>query len=133
MSKAKITTFLMFNGKAEEAMKFYTALFKDSRIVDITRYKENEGGTPGSVMLATFILAGQEYKCIDSSEVHDFKFTPAISLYVDCKSVEEIDYLFTALSVGGKVFMALGHYGFSERFGWCEDRFGLSWQLGYDG
>jgi len=69
--------------------------------------------------------------CIDSPSVHEFTFTPSISLFVDCESVEEIEKLYSALSKDGKEFMPLGEYGFSEKFGWCQDRFGVSWQLTY--
>ena len=125
----KIKTFLMFEGKAEEAMNFYTSLFEHSEILNITRYKENEAGAEGTVVHATFVLNGQEYMCIDSAFKHDFKFTPAMSLYVNCESEEEIDRLYGQLSQGGNVLMPLAPYPFSEKFGWIADKFGVSWQL----
>ncbi len=124
----KITTFLMFQGRAEEAMNFYTSLFKGSRIVSIERYGPQGPGTEGSVLHAVFSLGDQEFMCIDSNVEHGFTFTPAMSLYVSCGS-EEIDHLFENLSQGGQVMMPLGCYPFSERFGWVSDRFGVSWQL----
>ena len=80
-------------------------------------------------MKAGFTLAGQEYLCIDSQIAHGFSFTPAISIYVNCVSEQEIDNLFSKLSDGGAVMMPLSSYPFSEKFGWCSDKFGVSWQL----
>jgi predicted 3-demethylubiquinone-9 3-methyltransferase (glyoxalase superfamily) len=125
----KITTFLMFEGKAEEAMNLYTSLFKGSQIVNITRYGPGEAGAEGSVMHATFTLNGQEFMAIDSSMKHEFTFTPSMSLYVRCESEAEIDALFATLSQGGKVMMPLDRYPFSQKFGWLADKFGVSWQL----
>ena len=125
----KFTTFLMFTGQAEAAMKLYTSLFKQSAIVNITRYGANDMGAEGSVQHATFTLNGQEFMCIDSAAVHAFTFTPSISLYVRCESEEEIDRVFAALSAGGQVLMPLGQYPFSRKFGWLSDKFGVSWQL----
>jgi predicted 3-demethylubiquinone-9 3-methyltransferase (glyoxalase superfamily) len=125
----KITTFLMFEGRAEEAMNFYTSLFKQSEISHITRYGPNEGGAEGSVMQAVFSLNGQAFMCIDSPAKHEFTFTPAMSLYVTCETEAEIDTLFEKLSAGGAVLMPLTSYPFSERFAWISDKFGVSWQL----
>jgi predicted 3-demethylubiquinone-9 3-methyltransferase (glyoxalase superfamily) len=125
----KITTFLMFDGTAEEAMSFYTSLFAGSSILSITRYGPGEAGPEGSVLHATFSLGGQEFMCIDSSAEHAFTFTPAVSLYVNCETEREIDALFEKLSQGGEVLMPLAPYPFSERFGWVADRYGVSWQL----
>lgn len=128
-SKQKITTFLMFEGRAEEAMNFYISLFEQSEIISITRYGANDGGEEGKVVHAVFSLNGQEYMCIDSVVKHQFTFTPAISLYVTCETEDEIKGLFEKLSQDGKVLMPLASYPFSEKFGWVEDRFGVSWQL----
>ncbi|MEU6999748.1 VOC family protein [Nonomuraea sp. NPDC046570] len=125
----KITTFLMFEGTAEEAVTFYTSLFDDAEIRTITRYGAEGPGAEGSVQLALFTLAGQEYLAIDSSMPHDFTFTPAVSLYVQCDSEEEIERLYAALAEKGQPLMPLNSYGFSRRFGWTNDRFGVSWQL----
>ncbi len=127
--RQKITTFLMFEGRAEEAMTFYTSLFDDGEILRIERYGPEGPGPEGSVVQATFSLAGQTFMAIDSWVSHEFTFTPAISLYVHCESVEEIDRLYGALSEDGAVMMELGEYPFSERFGWVADRFGVTWQL----
>lgn len=130
---SKITTFLMFEGNAEEAMTFYTSLFDDSEIVRITKYGPDGQFGPdaeGTVQHALFILKGQPYMAIDSFG-HDFTFTPAISLFVECNSEEEIETLYEKLSDGGEVAMPLNNYGFSTKFGWVQDRFGVSWQLNY--
>ena len=124
-----ITTFLMFDGKAEEAMNFYVSIFKNSAVVNIKRYGAGETGAEGSVMSAKFSLNGREFMCMDSPVRHDFTFTPATSLFVDCGTACEIDHLFSRLSEGGQIFMPLGSYPFSERFAWIADRFGVSWQL----
>jgi predicted 3-demethylubiquinone-9 3-methyltransferase (glyoxalase superfamily) len=125
----KVTTFLMFTGQAEAAMNLYTSLFKQSAILNITRYGANEAGAEGSVQHATFTLNGQEFMCIDSNPVHAFTFTPSMSLYVRCATEEEIDAVFATLSHDGQILMPLDRYPFSQKFGWLTDRFGVSWQL----
>ncbi len=125
----KITTFLMFEGDAEAAMTFYASLFDEARIESITRYGAGGAGAEGSVELATFSLAGQRFMCIDSPAKHDFTFTPAVSLFVRCEDEAEIERLYGALAEGGTELMPLGSHGFSARFGWVNDRFGVSWQL----
>ncbi|MFD5259563.1 MULTISPECIES: VOC family protein [Bacillus] len=125
----KITTFLMFEGKAEEAMNFYTSLFDQSEIVSISRYDENGPGKEGTVIHATFTLNGQEFMCIDSYVNHNFTFTPAMSLYVTCDTEEEIETVFHKLAQDGAVLMPLGAYPFSKKFGWLNDKYGVSWQL----
>jgi predicted 3-demethylubiquinone-9 3-methyltransferase (glyoxalase superfamily) len=125
----KITTFLMFAGQAETAMKLYTSLFARSEIVNVVRYGPDEEGAEGTIRHATFTLGGQQFMCIDSNIEHGFSFTPAISLYVNCEDEEEIDRLFAALAQDGEVLMPLATYAFSEKFGWVADRFGVSWQL----
>ena len=125
----KIKTFLMFEGKAEEAMNFYISLFPGSSIVSISRYGNEGPGAEGSVVQAVFSLGGQHFMCIDSHVKHQFTFTPSISLFVQCETEEELDRLFASLSENGQIMMPLGNYGFSRKFGWCADRFGVSWQL----
>ncbi|HDR6311292.1 TPA: VOC family protein [Bacillus cereus] len=125
----KITTFLMFEGNAEEAMNFYTSLFDQSEIVNISRYDENGPGKEGSVIHATFTLNGQEFMCIDSYVKHAFTFTPSMSLYVTCETEEEIETVFHKLAQDGSVLMPLGSYPFSKKFGWLNDKYGVSWQL----
>ena len=125
----KITPFLLFEGKAEEAMNFYVSLFENSRVTSIKRYGPGEAGAEGSVMQAAFSIAGQAVMCIDSPMKHGFTFTPSMSLFVDCGSEDEIDTLFAKLSESGQVMMPPGNYGFSRKFAWVSDRFGVSWQL----
>lgn len=125
----KIMTFLMFEGRAEEAMNLYTSLFEDSGIASIDRYGPNEAGPEGTVRQATFTLRGQTFMCIDSAIQHSFTFTPSISLFVTCETEEEVENVFGKLSEGGQVLMPLEAYPFSRKFGWVQDKFGVSWQL----
>jgi predicted 3-demethylubiquinone-9 3-methyltransferase (glyoxalase superfamily) len=129
----KITTFLMFEGNAEEAMSFYTSLFEDAEVISLARYGADGPGREGTVQLATFALAGEQYMCIDSPAKHEFSFTPAMSLFVNCADEAELDRLYAALGEGGTELMPLGNYGFSPKFGWVNDRFGVSWQLNLPG
>lgn len=126
---AEMRPFLMFAGNAEEAMTFYVSLFEDGEIIDIARYGAGAAGPEGTVMLARFKAAGQTVLCIDSPIKHAFDFTPSFSFFVDCGSEAELERLYGALSDGGSELMALGDYGFSRRFGWVNDRFGVSWQI----
>jgi predicted 3-demethylubiquinone-9 3-methyltransferase (glyoxalase superfamily) len=125
----KFTTFLMFAGKAEEAINFYVSQFPGSQVLSITRYGPGQGGAEGTVMQATFTLVGQQFMAIDSSVEHAFAFTPAISIFVNCESEGEIERVYRALSEGGQVFMPLGPLPFSAKFTWLADRYGVSWQL----
>lgn len=125
----KVRPFLMFEGKAEEAMKFYVSLIPKSELVDIVRYGPGGPGPEGSVMKATFSVGGQAVMCIDSFVKHNFTFTPAFSFFVDCESEAELERLFAALSQGGATLMPVGNYGFSRKFAWVNDRYGVSWQL----
>jgi len=124
-----VATFLMFYGTAEEAMRLYVSLFPGSAITRLERYGPDEGGPEGSVKRAHLQLGGQELMCFDSPVKHDFTFTPSISLFVECESAAELEDVFGRLAEGGTVLMPLDDYGFSTRFGWLNDRFGVSWQL----
>lgn len=126
---SKVTPFLMFQGTAEAAMNYYISLIEDSEITSITRYGANQPGDEGTVMLATFSLKGQEFMCIDSNIKHEFTFTPSFSIYITCDSDEEINGLYENLSSGGALLMPIDNYGFSKKFGWVVDKFGVSWQL----
>jgi predicted 3-demethylubiquinone-9 3-methyltransferase (glyoxalase superfamily) len=128
----KISNFLMFEGNADAAMNFYLSLFENSKVEHILKYGHNQGGVEGTIMHAIFTLNGQQFMCIDSSVKHQFSFTPAMSLYVDCGSEAEVDELFNALSAGGQVLMPLSAYPFSKKYAWVNDRFGVSWQLSYN-
>jgi predicted 3-demethylubiquinone-9 3-methyltransferase (glyoxalase superfamily) len=126
----KVTPFLMFQeGNAEEAMNFYTSLIEDSAITNIVRYGANESGDEGTVMQATFTLKGQKFMCIDSNIKHQFSFTPSFSIFVTCNTEEELDNLYQKLIEDGQALMPIGDYGFSKKFGWLNDRYGVSWQL----
>ena len=130
----KTTTFLMFVGeqcgKAEEAMRFYTSLFKNSEIKSIERWgKDEPGGKEGLIKKATFAIDGQEYIVSENTMNHAFTFTPAISIFVECDTEDEITTLFQKLSDKGGVTMPLDNYGFSKKFGWTADKYGVSWQL----
>jgi predicted 3-demethylubiquinone-9 3-methyltransferase (glyoxalase superfamily) len=128
--KTQITTFLTFQeNNAEQAMNFYTSLFSNSKIIDIQRYGKDGPGKEGSVMVATFELNGKEFICSDSFVKHDWNFSPAISNWVACKDEDELNTLFSRLQENGKVMMPLDNYGFSQKFGWVADQFGISWQL----
>ena len=125
------TPFLMFEGKAEEAMRFYTSLIPGSEILEIARYGRGEPGPEGTVKRAVFRVGDQAVMCIDSFVKHGFTFTPATSLFVECSSEEEIGKLAQRLAEGGSTLMPLGSYGFSRQFAWVNDRFGVSWQLNW--
>lgn len=131
----KVMPFLMFQeGKAEEAMNYYTSLIEESEITTINRYGANESGDEGTVMQATFTLKNQEFMCIDSNVRHAFDFTPSFSIYLTCDTETEINELYqTLLEKEGEALMPLGDYGFSKKFGWVNDRYGVSWQLNLDG
>jgi predicted 3-demethylubiquinone-9 3-methyltransferase (glyoxalase superfamily) len=113
----KITPFLWFDNNAEEAMNFYVSVFKNSRIVRVTRYGDAGPGPKGTVMSATFELEGQEFFALNGGP--QFQFTPAISFFVNCETQQEVDELWEKLSAGGK----------KERCGWLKDKYGLSWQI----
>jgi predicted 3-demethylubiquinone-9 3-methyltransferase (glyoxalase superfamily) len=125
----QITTFLMFEGNAEKAMRFYVSALPDSRIESISRYGDEGPGPAGTVQVAEFTLSRRRFMCIDSFVKHGFTFTPATSLYVGCETEAEVDALFAKLSEGGQVLMPLDAYPFSRRYAWINDRFGVSWQL----
>jgi predicted 3-demethylubiquinone-9 3-methyltransferase (glyoxalase superfamily) len=127
---SKVTPFLMFTGRAEEALQFYAGLFDDAAFEVIERYGPEGPGAEGSVMHARLRIGDQALMAFDSPPVHAFDFTPSLSLFVSCASEEEIERLFAALSEGGVVMMPLStEYGFSAMYAWLSDRFGVSWQL----
>jgi predicted 3-demethylubiquinone-9 3-methyltransferase (glyoxalase superfamily) len=113
----KITPFLWFNNNAEEAMNFYVSIFKNSKILNISRYGKGGPGPEGTVMTATFQLDGQEFSALNGGP--EFPFTEAISFFVDCQSQAEVDELWDKLSAGGEI----------SRCGWLKDKYGLSWQI----
>jgi predicted 3-demethylubiquinone-9 3-methyltransferase (glyoxalase superfamily) len=125
---SSVTPFLMFDGSAEAAMNLYVTLFRGT-VKRIQRYGPGEPGKEGSVKRADFTIAGQEVVCIDSPIKHAFTFTPSVSFFVECESEAELDAALRKLSEGGAVLMPADNYGFSAKFAWVNDRFGVSWQL----
>src|SRR3954451_5179916 len=127
----RIATALMFvgeqYGKAEEAMNLYVSLFADSRLEHVERFGDDADEAAGKH--ARLTIACREYTAMDSGGRHEFGFTPALSLAVECDDKGRLDAAFAALADGGEVLMPLGDYGFSAKFGWLNDRFGVSWQL----
>jgi len=114
----KITPFLWFDNQVEEAVNFYTSIFKNSKVLSMTRYGEAGPGPKGTVMIAAFQLDGQEFMALNGGP-QDFHFTEATSFYVDCKTQDEVDELWTRLTEGGE----------EGQCGWLKDKYGLSWQI----
>jgi predicted 3-demethylubiquinone-9 3-methyltransferase (glyoxalase superfamily) len=125
----EINPFLMFESGAEAAMNFYVSLFAGAKIESLVRYGPEGPGAEGSVRQASLQLLGRTFEFFDSPVRHAFSFTPALSFAVSCDDQAEVDRLFTRLSEGGQVLMGLDEYPFAKRFGWVNDRFGVSWQL----
>lgn len=119
----------MFEGKAEEALDFYVSTIPNSRVVAIDRYGADGPGPEGSVKTATFSISGLTVICSDSYVHHAFTFTPSTSLFVACASEDELHRRVDALGAGGEFLMPLDNYGFSRKFAWLNDRYGVSWQL----
>ena len=113
----KITPFLWFDDKAEEAMKFYVSIFKNSKVLNISRYGKNAAYPEGTAFMVTCQLDGQEVMALNAGP--QFKFTEAISMFVNCETQSEVDELWEKLSEGGK----------KGQCGWLKDRYGLSWQI----
>jgi predicted 3-demethylubiquinone-9 3-methyltransferase (glyoxalase superfamily) len=113
----RITPFLWFDDKAEEAVEFYTSIFKNSKIGRISRYGEEGPGPKGTLMTATFQLNGQEFMALNGGPY--FTFSPAISFFVNCETQEEVDELWEKLSEGGE----------KQQCGWLKDKYGVSWQI----
>lgn len=137
----KTTTFLTFVGEhcgnAEEAINFYTSIFPNSEIKSITKYAEGEaGGSPELIKYGLFTLNGTDYMVSESNYKHAWSFTPAVSIFISDKSEDLIQTLFEKLSSNdGQIMVPLddykgeGDYGFGKKFGWCEDKYGISWQF----
>lgn len=123
-----VVTQLMFEGNAEGAMNFYVSLFGGS-VTAVQKYGAGGPGKEGTIVRAEFTIAGHRLACIDSPAPHAFTFTPSASLFVECADEAELDKAFAALSEGGGVLMPPNNYGFSKKFTWVNDRFGVSWQL----
>lgn len=124
----KITPHLWFDNNAEEAAKFYTSIFKDSKLKNVTTLHNTPSGT---VEIFTVEVLGQEFTLISAGPL--FKFNPSVSFLVACSTKEEVDGLWKKLSEGGTALMDLGEYPFSEKYGWMQDKYGLSWQIMFMG
>jgi predicted 3-demethylubiquinone-9 3-methyltransferase (glyoxalase superfamily) len=117
MQMQKISPFLWFDGNAEEAANLYVSTFKDSKILNVARYGDAGPGPKGSVMTVTFELEGQQFMALNGGP--HYKFTPAISFFVNCETQAEVDHLWAKLSEGGR----------EVQCGWLQDKFGVSWQI----
>ena len=124
-----VTPFLMFEGQAQQAMDLYTRVLPDSEILDVERYGPDGPGPENTIIRATMSLRGQTVVVSDSYISHNFTFTPAFSLFVTCEDEADLERLVADLGEDGRTLMPLDNYGFSQRFAWVEDRFGVSWQL----
>jgi predicted 3-demethylubiquinone-9 3-methyltransferase (glyoxalase superfamily) len=124
-----VTPFLMFEGRAEEAMDRYVAAIPGSHVLLLERHGANGPGAEGTVAHGEAVLAGQRVRFFDSPTPHAFTFTPALSLFVTVDTEDELDRIVDALAVGGSFLMPTGDYGFSRRFAWLNDEFGVSWQV----
>ena len=127
----RITPFLWFDNQAEEAVEFYASVFNESKREKSTHYNEaisNASGQPkGSVMTVPFQIYGQNFIALNGGPI--FKFNPSVSFFVNCKTADEVQTLWDKLSAGGKALMPLDKYHFSEKYGWIEDKYGVSWQI----
>jgi predicted 3-demethylubiquinone-9 3-methyltransferase (glyoxalase superfamily) len=113
----KITPFLWFDGKAEEAANYYVSIFKNSKINHVSRYGDAGPGPKGSVMIVSFQVEGQSFTALNGGP--QYKFTPAISLFVNCEDQAEVDHLWEKLSTGGA----------TQQCGWLTDKYGVTWQI----
>jgi predicted 3-demethylubiquinone-9 3-methyltransferase (glyoxalase superfamily) len=131
----KITPHLWFDNQAEEAAQFYISLFPDSKIGTVTYYDKASalvsGQAEGSILTLEFELAGQQFAGLNGGP--QFQFNPSISFHLKCATKNEVDELWNKLSDGGDILMPLAEYPFSERYGWCNDRYGVSWQVIFTG
>ena len=127
-----VTPFLMFQGhNAQEAIDFYLEVIPDSRVQEIQHYGESNPDHADLIMFATVTIGGQDVKFSDSPIKHAFDFTPSFSFLIECESEEELKTLASHFEKNGRVLMPIDSYGFSTKFAWVEDRFGVSWQLTY--
>ena len=128
MAKSIGFHLLFQNGQAKEAVERYGEIFEDFELRRLDLYDGNNG-PEGQVKVAEFLVHGQRFVCIDSPIPHEWDMTPGVAPLIECDDDAEMERLFDELQHGGKVMMPLGDYGFGRRFGWIEDRFGVSWLL----
>lgn len=136
MKTSPFLTFVGDNcGKAEEAVRYYTSIFPNSEIKSMTKFSEGEmGGNPDLIKLAVFTLNGIEYMASENNFKHEWSFSPGISIFVTCSTESETQQIWDKLSEGGQVMVPLDNYETAEfnlgkMFGWCADKYGVSWQL----
>lgn len=138
--RQKLSIFLTFHGNAEEAMNFYTSVFENSEIVHVIRARaEDAGWTEGTLQYGIFKIAGQQVICMNTpppgsrpyntAPWHEFRFNPAITIYVERDSKEDFDKLYEALTESGEIYLPAQSYGFSPKFAWVNDRYGISWRI----
>lgn len=125
---SNVSNFVMFQGDAQQAIDLYSELFAGFQVQQLLHFDERDGG-PRRIKQATIDFDRHNLVFIDSPVSHDFSFTPAVSLHVNLATEAELERIFARLAEGGEVLMPIDDYGFSARFGWLNDRFGLSWQL----
>lgn len=125
---SNVSTFVMFQGDAQQTIDLYSELFPGFRVQQVQHYDEHDSG-PRRVKYAAIDFERHNLVFTDSPVSHDFSFTPAVSLHVNLATDAELERIFARLAEGGEVLMPIDDYGFSARFGWLNDRFGLSWQL----
>lgn len=124
-----ITPFLMFKGNATEAISLYRDAFVDCKVVSLERYAAGGQGVEGTVKRASLRIFGRDFTVIDSAVDHEFGFTPAVSFFVECGSSSVLERCYKLLIADGEILMPSSDYGFSKKFAWVTDKFGVSWQL----
>ena len=124
-----VSTHIMFQGQGADALELYASIFPGFETLAREDHGPDDIGPAGTIKLATIGFNGAILQVIDSPIPHAFDLTPSMSLFVDCDSEDELTRVFATLSEGGEVMMPLDNYGFSRRFGWFRDQFGLSWQI----
>jgi predicted 3-demethylubiquinone-9 3-methyltransferase (glyoxalase superfamily) len=126
---ASVATLLLFDGTAEEAMNFYVSLFSRSEITAVEKYGAGDAWKEGAIKRGSFHLKGHQLICIDSPFKQKLSGSSRISIFVDCEDEAEIEQAYELLTANGTILMPLGNYGFSKKFAWVSDRFGVSWHL----
>jgi predicted 3-demethylubiquinone-9 3-methyltransferase (glyoxalase superfamily) len=129
----RLTPYLLFvqeqSGRTEEAVRFYTSIFPNSKIISLEDSRSEGSRDAQPLKNARFTIDGEEVRAFDGGRMHAFGFTPAISLWYECRDEIQQSALFAALLRGGKELMPLSNYGFSQRYGWVQDKYGVTWQL----
>lgn len=132
MKNQMITSLTFQDNNAENAMNFYVEVFDNAKVISVKRWQKGGPGEEGKIMQALFSLDGNLFMCSDSRPVHDWDFSPAVSNYIECENESELETLFSRLSKNGNVTMPPDNYGFSQKFAWVIDQYGVSWQLNFN-